>query len=43
MAKKIMAMVLALSFLGVMFAGSALAERRCPRGQEDINNVCVPE
>ncbi len=43
MAKKIVAMVLALSFLGVMFAGSALAKRRCPPGQEDINNLCAPE
>lgn len=43
MAKKVLAAVLALSFLGVMFAGAADAHRRCPRGQEDINNVCVPE
>lgn len=43
MVKKIMALALALSFLGVMFADSALAKRRCPPGQEDINNVCVPK
>lgn len=43
MVKRILAAFLALSFLGVMFAGSALADRRCPRGQEDIDNVCFPE
>ena len=43
MAKKILAAVMALSFLTVMFAGSADAKRRCPRGQEDVGDVCVPK
>lgn len=44
MVKRILAAFLALSFLGVMFAPSdVLAKRRCPRGQEDIDNVCVPD
>src|SRR2546422_5327968 len=43
MAKKLLAAVMALSFLTVMFAGSADAKRRCPRGQEDVGDVCVPK
>jgi len=43
MAKKILAAVMALSFLTVMFAGSADAKRRCPRGQEDVGDVCMPK
>jgi len=42
-AKKLLAAVMALSFLTVMFAGSADAKRRCPRGQEDVGDVCVPK
>src|SRR3989442_2495097 len=43
MAKKLLAAVMALSFLTVMFACSADANRRCPRGQEDVGDVCVPK
>jgi len=44
MAKKILAAVMALSFLTVMFAGSADAKRRCPPGTDDNGtNVCVPK
>jgi len=44
MVKKVLAAFLLLSFLGVVATGSdALAKRRCPRGQEDVNNICVPK
>jgi hypothetical protein len=43
MANKIWATVLALSLFGLFaMVTDASAKRRCPRGQEDINNVCVP-
>ncbi len=45
MLKKTMLAVLALSFLAGTLAvvPDAVAKRRCPPGQEDINNVCVPK
>ncbi len=44
MVKRVLAMALALTFLGLLSAApDAQAKRRCPRGQEDINNICVPK
>ena len=44
MVKKVLALALLLSFLGLnLMATNAQAKRRCPSGQEDINNVCVPK
>lgn len=45
MLKKSLMAVLALSFLAGVLAvvPDANASRRCPRGQEDVNNVCVPK
>ena len=44
MVKKVLALALLLSFLGLnLMATDAQAKRRCPQGQEDINNVCVPK
>ncbi len=44
MMKKVLAAFLMLSFFGVVATGSdALAKRRCPPGQEDVNNICVPK
>lgn len=42
MLKKTLVACSLLAILGVMaIAPSAEAKRRCPRGYEDINNVCV--
>ena len=46
MAKKIMAMALAVAFLSLAaLAPDAVAKRRCPRGTDDdvIRNVCTPK
>lgn len=41
MIRRLIAVALALSFLGLLtVASDAEAKRRCPRGQEDIGNVC---
>ena len=42
MANKIFAAVLALSLLTLTLV-SDVSARRCPRGFDDINNVCVPK
>jgi hypothetical protein len=43
MLKKTIAAGLLLSLLAIATLGdSAEAKRRCPRGQEDINDICVP-
>lgn len=39
MLKRIFAVTMLVSILGA--ASAADAKRRCPRGYEDINNVCV--
>jgi len=42
--KKAVAAVIALSILGLgllTVVPDASAKRRCPAGQEDVNNVCV--
>ena len=41
MVNKIFAAVLALSLFGLAIVSDVSAKRRCPRGQVDINNVCV--
>jgi hypothetical protein len=42
MLKKTIAASLLLSVVAVAaFANQADAKRRCPRGYEDVNNVCV--
>jgi hypothetical protein len=44
MIKKMIAAVLTLSFVGLLaMAPDAEAKRRCPRGQDDVNNVCMPK
>lgn len=44
MVKRILAIALTLSVLGVLAsAPDAQAKRRCPRGYDDVNNVCVPK
>ncbi|MBI3780029.1 MAG: hypothetical protein HY278_03075 [candidate division NC10 bacterium] len=45
MVKKIAAMLLALSFIGLLAMSSdALAKRRCPPGTDDNGtNICVPK
>jgi hypothetical protein len=44
MMTKMIAAILALSFMGLLaLAPDAEAKRRCPRGQDDVNNVCVPK
>ena len=44
MVKKVLALTLALAFLGLnLMATDAQAKRRCPPGFEDVNNVCVPK
>jgi hypothetical protein len=43
MLKKTIATALLLSLVAVATLGdTADAKRRCPRGYEDINDVCVP-
>ncbi len=45
MVKKVLALALLLSFLGVnLMATDALAKRRCPPGTDDNGtNVCTPK
>ena len=44
MVKKVLALTLALAFLGLnLMATDAQAKRRCQAGYEDVNNVCVPK
>ena len=44
MIQRMLAAALALSFIGLLaMAPDAEAKRRCPRGQDDVNNVCVPK
>ena len=44
MLKKSILALVALSILGLTtISQDALAKRRCPVGQEDINNVCTPK
>jgi hypothetical protein len=43
MLKRIFAVTMLVSMLGAAYAAdTASAKRRCPRGYEDVNNVCVP-
>ena len=45
MVKKVLALALLLSFLGLnLMATDAQASRRCPRGQDDNGtNICTPK
>jgi hypothetical protein len=43
MATKIWITVLTLSMFALLATAPASAKRRCPRGQEDVNNVCLPK
>jgi hypothetical protein len=44
MVKRVLAIALALSFLGLaIIVPNAPAKRRCPRGFEDVNNICIPK